>query len=80
MSHLQDRAVVVLGGTSGIGAATAALLAEDGAAVVIAGRRVAEGESLAERLGARASFIACDVLVESEVRELMARALIASAA
>ena len=74
MSHIQDRAVVVLGGTSGIGAATAKLLAEDGAAVVIAGRRVAEGESLAERLGPRASFAACDVLVESEVRELMARA------
>lgn len=74
MSHLHDTAVVVLGGTSGIGAATAQLLAQEGAAVVIAGRRVPEGESLAGRLGPRASFIACDVLVESEVRELMVQA------
>jgi NAD(P)-dependent dehydrogenase (short-subunit alcohol dehydrogenase family) len=74
MSSVHEKAVVVLGATSGIGAATAELLAREGAAVVIAGRRAREGESLAERLGADASFMVCDVLVEEQVQALIARA------
>src|SRR5262245_52769801 len=58
---------LVIGGTSGIGARTAKLLAERRAQVVIAGRRRREGEELVSRLGNRAEFVRCDVTVESDV-------------
>jgi NAD(P)-dependent dehydrogenase (short-subunit alcohol dehydrogenase family) len=74
MGAVDTKAVVVLGGTSGIGASVAALLADEGAAVVIAGRRSVEGEALAERIGHGASYMHCDVLVESEVAALVAGA------
>jgi NAD(P)-dependent dehydrogenase (short-subunit alcohol dehydrogenase family) len=71
MGLVDGKAVVVLGATSGIGAATARLLVNEGARVVLAGRRIEGGEALASQLGARASFAGCDVLVESNVAELM---------
>jgi NAD(P)-dependent dehydrogenase (short-subunit alcohol dehydrogenase family) len=58
---------LVIGGTSGIGARTAELLAANGSRVVIAGRRQREGEELAHRLGERAGFVRCDVTLESDV-------------
>jgi NAD(P)-dependent dehydrogenase (short-subunit alcohol dehydrogenase family) len=74
MGVVDNKAVVVLGATSGIGAATAELMAREGADVVLAGRRVHEGEALAERLRAGTSFIVCDVLIESQVEALIAGA------
>jgi len=71
MDALEDRVAVVIGGTSGIGAATAALFASEGAAVVIAGRREERGEQLAAELGPHASFHRVDVTVESEVETLI---------
>jgi NAD(P)-dependent dehydrogenase (short-subunit alcohol dehydrogenase family) len=64
---------LVFGGTSGIGARTAELFAEDGSDVVIAGRRRRQGEALASRLGAE--FVRCDVTVESEVARAVAHAV-----
>lgn len=75
MGLVDGKAVVVLGATSGIGAATAKLLVHEGASVVLAGRRVEDGEALASQLGAEASFVSCDVLVESNVAELIETAL-----
>lgn len=63
---------VVLGGTSGIGARVAALLAAEGATVVIAGRRRREGDELAGRLGPEVGFVTADVTVESEVAAVIA--------
>jgi NAD(P)-dependent dehydrogenase (short-subunit alcohol dehydrogenase family) len=71
---VDGKTAVVLGGTSGIGAAAASLLVEEGAVVVIAGRRVGAGEALAERLGANASFVRCDVIQERQVEQLMTSA------
>ncbi|RYB91670.1 SDR family oxidoreductase [Nocardioides oleivorans] len=47
MSRFTDRVAIVTGGGSGIGAATARLLAMEGATVVIAGRRVEKLEEVA---------------------------------
>jgi NAD(P)-dependent dehydrogenase (short-subunit alcohol dehydrogenase family) len=64
---LEGLRALIIGGTSGIGARTAELLAESRSQVVIAGRRQREGEELAARLGNRAGFVRCDVTVESDV-------------
>ncbi|MBA3741843.1 MAG: SDR family oxidoreductase [Sporichthya sp.] len=53
--------VLVTGGASGIGAATARLAAAAGAAVVIADVNVAGGKALAAELGDNATFVELDV-------------------
>ncbi len=73
---LAGRVAVVTGGASGIGAATAELLAGAGASVVIAGRSRERGEAMARALGeggARAIFAATDVTDPGAVAALMQR-------
>ena len=72
---LGGKVAVVSGGTSGIGARTAELFVEQGAQVVITGRRREQGEALAHRLGASASFIQTDVLEESQVKAMIDHAI-----
>jgi NAD(P)-dependent dehydrogenase (short-subunit alcohol dehydrogenase family) len=48
---LNGTAAIVTGGASGLGAATAALLAEHGAAVVVADVQDEKGQALADRVG-----------------------------
>ncbi len=74
MSALDGKVTVVAGGTSGTGARTAELFAEEGARVVIAGRRREEGEALAAQLGPDASFIQTDVLEEAQVKAMIVTA------
>lgn len=61
---------VVTGASSGIGAATARLLAAQGFEVVCAARRADRVQALAEEIGGRA--LACDVTVEADVAALAA--------
>ena len=58
---LAGRHVLVIGGTSGIGAAVAAGALERGATVTVAGRDEARARAAAERLGAGATGAAVDV-------------------
>ncbi len=75
MRALDGKVAIITGGTSGIGARTAELFVEEGAKVVIAGRRQAEGEGLAKKLGAAAGFVRTDVTKEAEVKVMIEHAL-----
>ncbi len=68
--------MLITGGTSGIGRATAIAFAEHGANVVIAGRRETEGTesvALVERAGGNGIFVRTDVTREEEIAALVAR-------
>ncbi|MCM3921874.1 SDR family oxidoreductase [Frankia sp. AiPs1] len=75
MGVLAGRVAVITGGTSGIGARTAAVFVAAGASVVIGGRRKDAGEAAVAELGDRARFTPADVRVESDVEALMATAV-----
>jgi NAD(P)-dependent dehydrogenase (short-subunit alcohol dehydrogenase family) len=67
---LQDADVVVIGGTSGIGLATAAMAQEAGARVTVAGRDEDRLAAALDQLGGRARGVALDVADEPAVRDL----------
>jgi NAD(P)-dependent dehydrogenase (short-subunit alcohol dehydrogenase family) len=70
----QDKVVLVTGGTSGIGRATALAFAKAGAKVVIAGRRESEGQGVVSEIksvGGKALFVRADVAHEAEVKALV---------
>ena len=74
MSSLRGRAVLVTGGSSGIGEAAARSLAAAGARVVIAARGAERGEALARELrrsGADVRFIRADMAVAEDVERLV---------
>jgi NAD(P)-dependent dehydrogenase (short-subunit alcohol dehydrogenase family) len=63
-ASVSGRVIVITGATSGIGAATARLLASEGAIVAVTGRDVSSGEKVASDirdLGGRADFFRLDV-------------------
>lgn len=65
--RLANKVALVTGGTSGIGAASAALFVQEGAKVAIAGRSEEKGQALADELGADAIYIKADVTIEADI-------------
>src|SRR3989442_13027463 len=75
MGRLDGKVAVITGATSGIGLCTAEIFVDEGARIVIAGRRAPEGEALAKRLGANCVFRQTDVTVEEQMRALIGEAV-----
>jgi NAD(P)-dependent dehydrogenase (short-subunit alcohol dehydrogenase family) len=73
---MSNPVVLITGALTGIGRATAAAFAKDGAHIVVSGRHEPEGKALAAELrstGAEAEFIAADVRRDDDVRNLIDR-------
>ena len=66
---LKDKVAIITGTTCGIGARIASFFVEQGATVVGAGRREAEGVEVARQTGM--NFVRTDVSVENDVRALI---------
>jgi len=71
---MAESVALITGALTGIGRATAVTFAQQGAHVVVSGRREKEGQNLAAELralGAKAEFIRADVRSEDNVRNLI---------
>jgi 3-hydroxyacyl-CoA dehydrogenase / 3-hydroxy-2-methylbutyryl-CoA dehydrogenase len=72
--EISGTSALVAGGASGLGEASARMLAGAGAAVTIADLNVEKGEALAEELGGDADFVTADVTEPEAVAAAVARA------
>ena len=75
---LDGKVALITGGNSGIGSATAALLAKEGAAVVLTGRNKERGEQVAQAIndaGGKAMFVRSDVRIAEDCRQAVDQTL-----
>jgi len=73
--QFESKVALVTGGNSGIGRAIALAFANEGARVVVAARRVEEGEetvALIRNAGGEAHFIKTDVTEKNDIKEMVA--------
>jgi NAD(P)-dependent dehydrogenase (short-subunit alcohol dehydrogenase family) len=74
VASMSSPVVLITGALTGIGRAAAVIFAQQGARVVVSGRRDKQGQELVaelKALGAEASFVRTDVRREDEVRNLV---------
>ena len=73
--RFDNKVVIITGAASGIGAATARLMAREGASVVLADISDAGGRTLAAELGPKAMAVQTDVSKEADVAALIRAAI-----
>ena len=71
--QIQDNVFIITGGASGLGAATARMLAGAGGKVVLADVQVEAGSALAAELGGK--FVKCDVTSEADGKAVVETAV-----
>jgi NAD(P)-dependent dehydrogenase (short-subunit alcohol dehydrogenase family) len=74
--NMKNKVVIITGGTSGIGKATALKFGAAGAKVVVSGRREPEGQAVVDSIkeaGGEATFVRADVSNETDVEALVAK-------
>ncbi len=77
-ARLKDQVAIITGGTSGIGEACVYLFAEEGAAVVLAGRSEERGKRIEAKIlssGGKALFVRADVSRAKDAKNLMDKTL-----
>src|SRR3984957_5710909 len=77
-NSMNTQVVLITGGLTGIGRATALAFANEGAQVLVSGRRDEDGQKLVSEIrkaGGEAEFIHADVRREEEVRTLIDKAV-----
>jgi NAD(P)-dependent dehydrogenase (short-subunit alcohol dehydrogenase family) len=75
---MKDNVILITGALTGIGRATAIIFAQQGAQVIVSGRRDNEGQKLVAELralGAEAEFVRADVRVDEDMRDLVDQAV-----
>jgi NAD(P)-dependent dehydrogenase (short-subunit alcohol dehydrogenase family) len=73
--RLKDKTFIITGGGSGLGLGTAQVLVESDANVIIADVAEPQGTRVAEELGTRARFVACNVTEQDPVRNAVDTAI-----
>ena len=78
MNNIENKVIVITGASSGLGEATARLLAKKGAKVVLGARRTEKLEAIVHDIraeGGQAEFIGMDITKPHEVQALIEKAL-----
>jgi len=76
--RLTGKVSIITGSTSGLGAATAALFAAEGARVIVSGRNEERGAQVVDSItaaGGEASFVRCNLDDEESIKALVAGAV-----
>jgi NAD(P)-dependent dehydrogenase (short-subunit alcohol dehydrogenase family) len=72
--RLKSKVAIITGSTSGVGASTAKIFAQEGAKVIVTGRSVERGEKVVAEIraaGGDATFFQADMINEAEVKALV---------
>ena len=73
--EIKDSTIIITGGSSGLGAATAELIVNQGGKAIIADVNDEQGNQLEDKLGDQASYIHCDVTNHDDAQKTVEAAM-----